>query len=539
MMQQEKMRKIWRHFLTKGILDEKAMQPVVARSWKKCRDLGVDPYSHGGTPVDDTAFQQVLGRNAALLKVARPVMQSVYQIIQETHFLLALTDNDGIVLDTIGDEAILQRSENILFRRGSVWSNAGVGSNAPGIALEYDTPIQMNGAEHYCQSQHTWTCSAASIHDTNGKIIGCLDVSGPVEAAHPHTLALVISSAFSIERMLKDYHQMALMRSRVSGNQAIYTFEDIMAADPVMKQAVFRARQYAVYDGSVLIEGESGTGKELFAQAIHTGSDRAQGPFVAVNCASLPRDLIESELFGYEKGAFTGALKNGNPGKFELADHGTLFLDEIGEMPMEFQAKLLRAVENLRIRRIGGREEKKMDVRVIAATNRDLEQQVQSGAFRGDLYYRLNVLQLHIPPLRERPDDIAFCARLFLNRFNQRYADRRRTFTEAALQFLQQYRWPGNVRELQNVVERAFYTSEGPAIGPDDFPALQAAGRMHRQTDDIVAMQEGKTQCLSVLKAARGNVPQAAKQLGVSQATLYRLCKTYGITPKIIRRRYL
>jgi transcriptional regulator of acetoin/glycerol metabolism len=539
----EKMKSIWQRFMTDGALDATGMQPIVVKSWQKCRSLGVNPYSSGGTPVDKDVFHQVLDRSNTLLQVARPVMQSVYRIIQATHFLLALTDGDGIVLDTIGDEAILQRSENILFRRGSIWSNAGVGSNAPGIALEYDVPIQMNGAEHYCQSQHSWTCSAAPIHDTNGKIIGCLDVSGPVEAAHPHTLALVISSAFSIERMLKDYHRMALMQSRVSGNQAIYTFDDIMAADPVMKQAVARARQYAAYDGSVLIEGESGTGKELFAQAIHTGSSRAKGPFVAVNCASLPRDLIESELFGYEKGAFTGALKNGNPGKFELADHGTLFLDEIGEMPMEFQAKLLRAVENLRIRRIGGRDEKKLDVRVIAATNRDLEKQVRSGAFRGDLYYRLNVLQLHIPPLRKRPDDIAFCAKLFLNRFNQRYADRRKSFTEAALQSLQCYSWPGNVRELQNVVERAFYTSEGTTIGPSDFPVVQEAAADAGTSVNSVSMQElddaGKNHCLAVLQAARGNVLQAAKSIGVSQATFYRLCKTYGITPKLIRRQCL
>lgn len=538
-MKREDMQSIWKQFMTDGTLNETVMQPIVAQSWKKCRDLGVDPYSRGGTPVDHQILQQVLEDNAALLQVARPVMQSVYRIIQATHFLLALTDGDGIVLDTIGDEAILQRSENILFRRGSIWSNAGVGSNAPGIALEYDTPVQMNGAEHYCLSQHTWTCSAAPIHDRTGKIIGCLDVSGPVEAAHPHTLALVISSAFSIERMLKDYHKMVLMRSRVSGNQAIYTFADIMAAAPIMKQAVSRARQYAAYDGSVLIEGESGTGKELFAQAIHTGSNRAGGPFVAVNCASLPRDLIESELFGYEKGAFTGASKNGNPGKFELAEHGTLFLDEIGEMPMEFQAKLLRAVETLRIRRIGGREEKKLDVRVMAATNRDLQRQVRIGAFRGDLYYRLNVLQLQIPPLRERPEDIVFCARAFLNRFNQRYHDRRKEFSEEALLTLQSYAWPGNVRELQNIVERSFYTCEKSLITSRDIPLSGEADEIPVSSVSEKGMEEGREYYLSILKRCGGHVGQAAQQAGVSQATFYRLCKEYDIVPKLIRRKHL
>lgn len=650
-MDTEEARRIWERFMTEGILDDR-MQPVVARSWKKCREFGVDPYSSGGTQVGDDIFQDVLRKNKVLMHVAGPVMQSVYKIIKESHFLLALADRNGYVLRTIGDDAIIQRSENILLRRGSVWSNTGVGSNAPGIALEYNMPIQMNGAEHYCLSQHTWTCSAAPIHGVNGSVIGCLDLSGSVEAAHPHTLALVVACAFSIESMLASYHQTLIMRSaanglheaillldetfhlrwsnytakkelaislphmaqvdfrqvmpnvdwaavliekednaptyvddmrfvlngrvrrfsatisctadatgrtitiilrkqehfirsvnRVSGNQAIYTFDSIFAADPVMRQVVGQARQYARYDGSVLIEGESGKGKELFAQAIHTGSHRAGGPFVAVNCASLPRDLIESELFGYEKGAFTGALKEGNPGKFELANYGTLFLDEIGEMPMEFQAKLLRAVETLRIRRIGGKEEKKLDVRVIAATNRNLKRQVRLGSFRGDLYYRLNVLKLDIPPLRERPADIQYCARLFLERFNERYPAQRKTLSPDSLSRLTCYDWPGNVRELQNCIERAFYMSGGPVISKQVFRDMleDAATRTHEAAPSYVrtgtnaSSSEGE-QCLLALEKTGGSVNAAAASIGVSRATFYRLCRTYGIEPKKIRR---
>ena len=297
---------------------------------------------------------------------------------------------------------------------------------------------------------------------------------------------------------------------------------------------VLLAQKYARYDGSVLIEGESGTGKELFAQAIHNESSRAHGPFVAVNCASLPRDLIESELFGYEKGAFTGALKEGNPGKFELANHGTLFLDEIGEMPLEFQAKLLRAVETLQIRRLGGSQEKKLDVRVVAATNRNLRLEAEQGRFRQDLYYRLNVLKLNIPPLRERPQDIVYCAQEFLNRFNQRYPDQRREMSEGFLRALVSYDWPGNVRELQNSIERTFYASGGDTLTAEDFCYAMGTGVPHGK--ESAGDQDERGRVLCALQTARGRVEDAASAMGVSRATFYRMCKRWGVEPKSIRK---
>lgn len=304
------------------------------------------------------------------------------------------------------------------------------------------------------------------------------------------------------------------------------------------------AKQIAPSEASVLLTGASGTGKEVFSRFIHDNSKRANKKFVAVNCAAIPETLLESELFGYEKGAFTGALREGNPGKFELADHGTLFLDEIGEMPIEFQAKLLRAVETLRIRRIGGKEEKKLDVRVIAATNRHLEQEVGRGAFRGDLYYRLNVLRLDIPPLRQRPGDIACCTDRFLARFNKRYPSRQRHLAPDAMPALLAYDWPGNVRELQNALERAFYTSSGPAITASDFhlpssqhDALSPSSPLSPESPAEAASYE-RAECLHYLEEARGCVEQAASAMGVSRATFYRLCRHYGIVPKQIRRQF-
>lgn len=643
-MEQQDRKQVWEKFIKTGELDP-GLPPLLARSWQECRRLGVDPWHRHSRPVSAAELKNAQKKSRLLLQTALPLMQSVHAIIRSSHFLLALTDASGCVLHTLGDEAILARSENILFRPGSVWRNDQVGTNGPGMALEYGQPIQLVGAEHYCADQHGWTCSAAPIHGRDGQVIGCLDLSGSVDAAHPHTLALVIACAFSIEQTLALYHQNHFMRTaanglqeavlllnekmqvrwanrtarrelglpaaqlqklsfqqllpksawqeaakatsapfylddlrlelpsgvrrfsatlsytadamdktytlilrrqehmlrsvnRVAGNQATYTFDDIYAADPLMLQVIERARQYARYDGSVLIEGESGTGKELFAQSVHAASERKNGPFVAVNCASLPRDLIESELFGYEKGAFTGALKEGNPGKFELADGGTLFLDEIGEMPLEFQAKLLRAVETLRIRRIGGKEEKKLDVRIIAATNRHLDQEAARGNFRADLYYRLNVLNLTIPPLRQRPQDILYCARHFLGRLNQRYPDRQHQLAPEAVQALQTYRWPGNVRELQNTIERAFYTSTQKEIRAADL-ALPAAKPetvtvpAASVTDMTVAERQ---ECLQALQQTKGQVEQAAALLGVSRATFYRLCHRYGLQPKYFRR---
>jgi transcriptional regulator with PAS, ATPase and Fis domain len=323
----------------------------------------------------------------------------------------------------------------------------------------------------------------------------------------------------------------------VSGNQATYTFQSIYARDPLMKKAVAMAQKYARYEGIVLIEGESGTGKELFAQAIHNGSERANGPFVAINCASLPRDLVESELFGYEKGSFTGALKGGNPGKFEIANQGTIFLDEIGEMPLEFQAKLLRIVETRMVRRLGGTQEKTLDVRIIVATNRKLKQEVDMGRFREDLYFRLNVLKLEIPPLRERTEDILYCAQRFLDHFNNRYPDIQKTMNEDFANALRSHSWPGNVRELQNSIERAFFDCSGDTLDEtvifraiDSHPRKLPAESAHNGSSLSPDMDIQET-----LTVCGGNMEEAAKRCGFSRASMYRHVKKAGINPKTLR----
>lgn len=229
------------------------------------------------------------------------------------------------------------------------------------------------------------------------------------------------------------------------------------------------ARKAARTPSTVLITGESGTGKELLARAIHAASPFAEGPFVSVNCAAIPENLLEAELFGYEEGAFTGARKGGKPGKIELADGGTLFLDEIGDMPLAMQAKLLRVLEERRVERVGGVTSRPVRVRVIAATNRSLEEMVRKGAFRADLYYRLNIIRLHLPPLRERRTDIPLLLSHHLERVVRRYRLPAKSFTKEAVSILLAYHWPGNVRELVNTVEALVNLVDGPDIRPEDL----------------------------------------------------------------------
>ncbi|MCG8402718.1 MAG: sigma 54-interacting transcriptional regulator, partial [Firmicutes bacterium] len=260
--------------------------------------------------------------------------------------------------------------------------------------------------------------------------------------------------------------------NKVTGNIATYTFKNIITRTLKMKRVIGSAKKMARTRGCILLEGESGTGKELFAHAIHNFSSYSNGPFIAMNCASFPKDLIESELFGYEKGAFTGALKEGNPGKFELANGGTIFLDEIAELPLELQAKLLRVVDNLSVRRIGGNYEIKLDVRIIAATNRNLLQEARRKNFRGDLYYRLNVFKLEIPPLRERTGDIELCANYFLRNLNDQHPENVKRFSAEFIGYLENYEWIGNVRELQNIIERAYYLCDERIITEDFLPDL-------------------------------------------------------------------
>jgi Nif-specific regulatory protein len=290
-------------------------------------------------------------------------------------------------------------------------------------------------------------------------------------------------------------------------------------------------------DATVLVTGETGTGKELVARAIHSNSPRAQGPFVAINCAAIAENLVESEIFGHERGAFTGAQAM-KKGKIEMANGGTLFLDEIAELAPALQAKLLRVLQEREFERVGGTKVIKADVRVIAATNRDLPDRIRSGAFREDLYYRLNVVSVRVPPLRERREDIALLTRHFIARFRRQHVSNVTEISPEALACLEQYSWPGNIRELENAIERALVLGTADRIVPEDLPepVLDLAGGALPEGGFQSALKAQKRQSiLAALEASRGNYTEAARRLGLHPNSLHRLIRNLGLRDEIER----
>jgi len=314
-----------------------------------------------------------------------------------------------------------------------------------------------------------------------------------------------------------------------------YTFDSIIGKSQAITILKKEALNAATNQFPVLITGDSGTGKELFAQAIHHASPRKLYPFVRINCSAIPKDLLESELFGYEKGAFTGAKTEGKPGKFEIANHGTVFLDEIGDLPLEMQPKLLRVVEEKEFERVGGTRMIRSDFRVIAATNQNLEEMLPDGRFRKDLFYRLNVIPLHIPPLRERSDDIIPLVRHFLQQMAQEAALSEIRMDQEAEKTLRKYVWPGNVRELLNILERTLSSIESDTIRLVDLPfylhRTQKKSPRHDQYSikEVQALAE-KEAIRYALKETGNNKARAATILGIHRTLLYKKMKKYNIS---------
>ena len=336
--------------------------------------------------------------------------------------------------------------------------------------------------------------------------------------------AIAIENAKLYEAMSKENMILRAQLDRAPGM--------LKSFSPAMKRVIWMARRAAESDATVLLLGESGTGKEIVARAIHTWSPRGNYPFVAVNCAALPENLLESELFGHERGAFTGALRR-REGKIELADGGTLFLDEIGELKTDIQTKMLRVLQEHQFERVGGTETITADIRVIAATNRNLQEEVERGMFREDLFYRLNVIALTIPPLRERKEDILYLADRFIKAYCAQAGRKEPVLTHAAREALLKYPWPGNVRELENVLERAIVLGSEERIDADDL-LLDLAPAPSRSIDTRRPFRElvrdyKKDVIAEALRRCGGNQSRAAEQLSVTQPYLSRLMKDLGL----------
>jgi DNA-binding NtrC family response regulator len=365
---------------------------------------------------------------------------------------------------------------------------------------------------------------------------GAMDfLAKPVDPDH---LLLMVERAIAQRRMLTEY---MLLKEELAARRGA---PRIIGENAALRQVLQQLHRAAGTDATVLLEGESGTGKELFARAVHALSPRADGPFVAINCAAIPDNLLETELFGHEKGAFTGASAR-KPGRFEIAHRGTLFLDEIGDLPLALQAKILRALEEKQFERVGGTQSLHVDVRIVAATNRGLKQRVAERQFREDLYFRLSVFPIQIPPLRDRADDVIILAHHFVDKFCREMNKPTLTLTPAALDELRSYKWPGNVRELQNCIERAVILTEGDAIHPRHLnlssrpgPVVTATSSPWEQIDlsgnmgDVLRRITAEVERRKVEQAMRdaaGNKQRAADLLLISFKSLVQKLRDYGI----------
>ncbi|WP_243374255.1 sigma-54-dependent Fis family transcriptional regulator [Geotalea sp. SG265] len=631
-------------------LDVQLLRPEVASSWERCRNLNVNPFQEADGYVNQLELRERLYRKQHLLKVARPFMDNLYNFVKGSGFQVVLTDEHGFLLEVLGDNDIVTRTRHVLLCPGGNWSESQQGTNAIGTAIVEKKPVQIYAWEHYCQSNHFLTCSAAPIFSPEGEIIGILDISGDYRVANAHTLGMVVAAVNAIENQLrlqkatdklymayrysntllenmsdglisinnngivtemnakageilgcnptlakgrhveqiynarhtllqvlnegteyedreiiienigrKIYSSATLLRDDSGGiigavavfremnnRQPVkrptilqshsYTFDHIIGTSPAITAAKEWAKTAAASPSTVLIRGESGTGKELFAQAIHNASPRCDRQFIALNCAALPETLIESELFGYEEGTFTGARKGGRAGKFEVADGGTIFLDEIGDLSPNVQAKLLRVIQEKKVARIGSSNERGVDIRIIAATHKDLNEEVQLGNFRQDLYYRLNVLEITIPPLRDRGEDLPVLATHLIEKTAAKLDRKVPTVESGVMEKLQAYGWPGNIRELENVIERAVIRAGSEGALTRELFQLQAEAVVKTEPAQV-AVKEIKSlremECEMIVEALAffdGNIQKAAAKLGIGRNTLYRKMKEYGIS---------
>jgi len=342
----------------------------------------------------------------------------------------------------------------------------------------------------------------------------------------------------AIKNAIKSYDLTKEIENLRDNVKKEYSFDNIISADGRMQDVFKLVSKILNNDITVLIHGESGTGKELIARAIHYNGKRKDNPFIVVNCASIPRELLESELFGHERGSFTGAHQR-KLGKFEIANGGTLFLDEVGELEMLLQAKLLRVIQEREFERVGGTELIKTDVRILSATNRDLKKAVDEKNFREDLFYRLNSFPINIPPLRQRRGDILVLAQHFLDTFNKKLGKSIKGFSKKAIKLIYEYNWPGNIREMENTVERCMIIAEKDIIDVDDLPqhikASESSGSVELNgalfgDDNIIPFEKLKEESIRhALKVTNGNIVEAAKKLQLGRATIYRLMERYKI----------
>jgi transcriptional regulator of acetoin/glycerol metabolism len=548
----------WRDYVRQGC--ERGVQGRIIESWQRCGRGGLNPYERNiPVPVESSQFKKRMEENLEIVELYQFYIRRFSGLLEQLGACSFVCDTDGYILSRAGYGKVLHFFDNFSLSEGSSCCEKVTGTNAPSLALITREPVMVTADEHYTKTYHPAFCAASPILDENRNLLGCVDITkffdpNISEELRKHLLNLAIS--------LSDMIRNEVFLARLTKSSPTYrsawgaapreprespdgeipadrlrtSFARIIGSAPPLAKAVQSARTYGRKEGNILILGETGTGKELFAQAIHDEDRRVNGPFVTVNCAAIPLELAESELFGYERGAFTGARTEGHPGKFEMAHQGTIFLDEINSMPLPIQAKILRVVETKRVTRINGKREIPVDVRIIAASNRVLADEMAAGTFRKDLFYRLNVLPLRVPALREMSEDIPALLDAFFQACSVEHGVCRKRVSPEALRRLVAYDWPGNVRELKNCAEYLCFTAEKDEIAEHDLPPEILARRIDAP-EPPAAPEEPKNLgslerkfLIETMSGFHGNAVEAAKTLGISRSTLYRKLKKYGIT---------
>ena len=618
-----------RHQLVeRGALPSAEVGAHVSQSWQRSLSAGLHPVGRldGRDNLPASELHRLRLAHHELMSHSEPIMEFLYEQVRESHSMVILSDERGVLVQTLGDLDFLSKADRVALRCGASWAENQRGTNAIGTALAESRALEIHGAEHYLDRNGFLTCAASPIVSAQGQLLGILDISGEQRSRHPHTLGLVTAAARMIENNLilapqrnqivvmlhtrpeglgsvaqgllvlsedgwilggnpKGLEMVGLERASLSTlrwdmlfETPLDTLRQAQGITPVCSRrgqaayARLHGRPHAVVSISVpagppaqepmapacpgdalaeldtgdlrwraasdkarkvvdkgipiLVTGESGVGKEIFVRALHASSKRAARPLVAVNCAALPEHLIEAELFGYVGGSFTGASRQGSPGRIRESQGGTLFLDEIGDMPLGVQTRLLRVLQERSVVPVGSGTPVSVDFTLVCATHQDLRSAVQQGRFRSDLYYRINGLRVELPRLAERSDLDRICARM-LREFSP---DRALSLEPELQQALHGYGWPGNLRQLSHMLRTAvaLLGDHEPRIGwlhlPDD---LQDELRQQVYSDDDAASAQSLRDVSAravqlALENTRGNVSAAARALGISRQTLYR-----------------
>ena len=629
------------------------LTPSIQKSHQRSETFGLSASmrpDYDVLPAADLALK--LEQSRVLCAHATPVMETLHEQIVNTQSMIVLTDAQGLILHSIGDDDFLRRAEKVALRPGANWAEDRQGTNAIGTALAEQCPTVVHGEQHYLTANRFLTCSSVPILDPYGDLIGVLDVTGDHRSYHQHTMALAkmsvqmienhlftntfretlqivfhgrpeflgtlmegivaftcdgrflsanrsaqfqlglplaglrahtLSSLFGLTsaqlidhlRVSRDRHLSlnlnngSVVCAHVEFRRATYADDGrppqerreyrathsaeqpapaalsklgyLDTGDPQISAVIGKIRKVIGKDIPILITGETGTGKELLAQAIHNDSPRRSGAFVAVNCASIPETLIESELFGYEEGAFTGARRKGATGKLLQANGGTLFLDEIGDMPYPLQVRLLRVLQERRVNPLGSSKSIPVDIAIICATHRDLRDMIAQNRFREDLYYRLNGMVVKLPPLRERTDLSAVIQKMLQCASSENADGQRLSVAEDVMALFEQCAWPGNFRQLGNLLRTAaaMVDADGEIRRehlPDDFfDGLRTIAAAPVDPHDTLQLPTGRLEDVAVsviVKAVAqhgGNVSAAARALGVSRNTIYRKLPAQGV----------